>query len=112
MVVPARVIALTHILPPQYVSQTLVLIEQQKVPENYVKPVVTEDLNARLASMREQILSRSRLEPIIERFNLFAGKNATMDDRVESTRKAILITPIPSGVSKMPGLYISFSAQN
>jgi polysaccharide chain length determinant protein (PEP-CTERM system associated) len=101
-----------YILPPQFVSQTLVIVEQQKVPENYVKPVVSEDLNARLASMREQILSRSRLEPIIERFNLFAGKNATMDDRVESTRKAILITPITSGVSKMPGFYISFRAQN
>ena len=60
-------IGISRILPPQYVSQTLVLIEQQKVPENYVKPVVDEDLGARLASMKEQILSRSRIEPIIER---------------------------------------------
>jgi uncharacterized protein involved in exopolysaccharide biosynthesis len=94
----------------QYVSQTLVIVEQQKVPENYVKPVVTEDLNARLASMREQILSRSRLEPIIERFNLFSGNNITMDDRVDATRKAIQITPIASGANKMPGFYISFKA--
>jgi polysaccharide chain length determinant protein (PEP-CTERM system associated) len=97
---------------PQYVSQTLVIVEQQKVPENYVKPVVTEDLNLRLSSMKEQILSRSRLEPIIERFNLFAGNNASMDDRVDATRRAILITPIVSGASKMPGFYISFRAQN
>jgi len=82
------------------------------VPENYVKPVVTEDLNARLASMREQILSRSRLEPIIERFNLFSGNNISMDDRVDATRKAIQITPIASGANKMPGFYISFRAQN
>jgi uncharacterized protein involved in exopolysaccharide biosynthesis len=27
-------IVISHILPPQYVSQTLVLIEQQKVPED------------------------------------------------------------------------------
>jgi hypothetical protein len=60
-----------HILPPQYMSQTLVLIEQQKVPEDYVKPVVNEDLNGRLASMKEQILSRSRIEPIITRFDLY-----------------------------------------
>src|SRR5215469_17410415 len=99
-------------LQPQYVSQTLVIVEQQKVPENYVKPVVTEDLNARLASMREQILSRSRLEPIIERFNLFSGINVQMDDRVDATRKAIQITPIASGANKMPGFYISFRAQN
>ncbi len=105
-------IALSRFLPPQYVSQTLVIVQQQKVPEDYVKSVVTEDLNARLASMKEQILSRSRLEPIIGRFNLFAGNNTTMDDRVEMTRKGIVITPILSGASKIPGFYISFRAQS
>ncbi|MGD0295021.1 MAG: Wzz/FepE/Etk N-terminal domain-containing protein [Terracidiphilus sp.] len=107
-------IVLSHVLPPQYVSQTLVLIEQQKVPEDYVKPVVNEDLSARLASMKEQILSRSRIEPIIERFSLYAGKNYTMDDRVDMTRKAIGINPIPYGQSPrgMPGFYITFKARD
>jgi len=73
----------TFLVRPQYVSQTLVLVEQQKVPDSYVKPVITEDLNGRLATMREQILSRSRLQPIIERFNLLANSNMSMDDRVE-----------------------------
>src|SRR5215469_15848166 len=105
-------LGLCFVLPPQYVSQTLVIVQQQKVPENYVKPVVTEDLNARLASMKEQIVSRARLEPISEQFNLFAGVNATMDDRVDATRKAILITPIPAGANKVPGFYISFKARS
>jgi len=52
-------VVVSRIIPPQYESQTLVLIEQQKVPEDYVKPVVDENLGARLASMKEQILSRS-----------------------------------------------------
>jgi polysaccharide chain length determinant protein (PEP-CTERM system associated) len=107
-------IGLTYIIPPSYVSQTLVLIEQQQVPENYVTPVVTEDLGERLASMREQILSRSRIEPIIQRFNLYAGRDTTMDDRVEMTQKDIGIKPIPSGPSSngMPGFYITFKAQD
>jgi polysaccharide chain length determinant protein (PEP-CTERM system associated) len=106
-------VAISYVIPPQYVSQELVLIEQQKVPEDYVKPVVNEDLNSRLASMREQILSRSRIEPIVERFDLFSGNKATMDDRVDLTRKAIGITPIPAGLSRgMPGFYISFKAQD
>src|ERR1017187_948049 len=103
----------TYIIPPQFVSQTLVLIEQQKVPEDYVKPVVNEDLGQRLASMKEQILSRSRVQPIIERFNLFAGSNNTMDDRVDLTRKPIAVTPIRSEQSHgMPGFFISFKAQD
>jgi polysaccharide chain length determinant protein (PEP-CTERM system associated) len=107
-------LGISYILPPQYVSKTLVLIEQQKVPEDYVKPVVDEDLGARLASMQEQILSRSRIEPIIERFGLYASSKYTMDDRVDLTRKAIKIDPIPAGPSShgMPGFYITFKAQD
>jgi polysaccharide chain length determinant protein (PEP-CTERM system associated) len=108
-------IGLTHIIPPQYVSKTLVLIERQKVPENYVVPVVTEDLGSRLASMRQQILSRSRLQPIIEKFNLYGGRENTMDDRVEMAQKAIGIEPIPStnpALSGVPGFFITFQAQD
>ncbi len=103
-------VALTFWIPPQFMSQTLVLIEQQKVPTDYVTPVLTEDLNERLASLREQILSRSRLEPIIQRFNLFAGNGATMDDRVAATQKAIDVKPISGGPRGMPGFYITFKA--
>src|SRR5271154_3692589 len=106
---------ITFLVQPQYVSQTLVLVEQQKVPESYVKAVVTEDLSQRLASMREQILSRSRLQPIIERFNLFANGGMSMDDRIDLTRKNIGIAPIQSDISRtngLPGFFISFKAND
>ena len=106
-------LGISYTIPPEYVSQTLVLIEQQKVPESYVKSVVNEDLGARLASMREQILSRSRLEPIIERFALYAGNKMNMDDRIDMTRKAIGINPIRSDQTRgMPGFFISFKARD
>ncbi len=106
---------ITYLVQPQYISRTLVLVEQQKVPETYVKAVVTEDLNGRLATMREQILSRSRLQPIIERFNLFANSNLSMDDRIDMTRKNIGIEPIQSEIARtngLPGFYISFKAND
>jgi len=62
---------LAMVLPKKYTSQTLILVQQPAVPSDIVKPVVTEDLNHRLASMQEQILSRTRLEPIIEKFGLY-----------------------------------------
>jgi polysaccharide chain length determinant protein (PEP-CTERM system associated) len=106
---------ITYLVQPQYVSQTLVLVEQQKVPESYVRSVVTEDLNGRLATMKEQILSRSRLQPIIERFNLFGGGKASMDDRIDMTRRNIGITPVQSEIARtsgLPGFYISFKASD
>jgi polysaccharide chain length determinant protein (PEP-CTERM system associated) len=106
---------ITYLVQPEYISRTLVLVEQQKVPETYVKSVVTEDLNMRLATMREQILSRSRLQPIIERFNLFATSGLSMDDRIDLTRKNIGIEPIQSEIARtngLPGFYISFKAND
>ncbi|HET9099925.1 MAG TPA: Wzz/FepE/Etk N-terminal domain-containing protein [Acidobacteriaceae bacterium] len=107
-------VAASYVVPRLYESQTLILIEQQKVPEDYVKPVVDENLNARLASMKEQILSRSRLEPIITRYNLFAGDKNNMDQRIDLTRKAIKITQIHAAAASggMPGFFVAFQASD
>ncbi len=114
-VLPIIAYAITFFVQPQYLSQTLVLVEQQKVPEDYVRPIVSEDLTARLASMREQILSRARLMPIIERFNLYGSGKMSMDDRIDLTRKNIDITPIHSDIARtggLPGFFISFKASD
>jgi polysaccharide chain length determinant protein (PEP-CTERM system associated) len=114
IIFPIVAFGITFMVQPVYLSRTLVLVEQQKVPETYVKAVVTEDLNGRLATMREQILSRSRLQPIIERFNLFANQNLSMDDRIDLTRKSIGIEPIQSEIrtNGLPGFYITFKASD
>ncbi len=104
-------LGVSFFIAPRFISQTLVLIEQQKVSEDYVKPVIAADLDARLASMKEQILSRSRIQPIIERFNLYPGEK--MDSRVDETRKNIDIKPIRSEISRangLPGFFILFTA--
>jgi len=115
LVLPLIAYGITFFVPPQYVSQTLVLVEQQKVPDSYVKPVVDQDLSGRLATMKEQILSRSRLQPIIERFNLYGNKKMGMDERIDLVRKSIDIKPIKSEVARtggLPGFFIAFKAND
>ena len=68
---PAIVYAVSLKFPNRYTSKALVLAFQQRISDSYVKPVVTEGLVERLTVMQEQILSRSRLEPLIERFGLY-----------------------------------------
>jgi polysaccharide biosynthesis transport protein len=82
--------------PATYQSEALVLVEQQKVPEQYVVPNVTVSLEDRLQSITQQILSRTRLQEIIDRFHLysshrrFAGLLAA-GDPVDQMRKDIKI---------------------
>lgn len=106
---------ITFTIDPLYQSQTLVLIEQQQVPTDYVRPVITENLDNRLASMKEQIESRSSIQPIIEKYNLYGNKGLSMDDRVDKMRKAIDIKVIKSeiqGANGLPGFFISFEASD
>jgi polysaccharide chain length determinant protein (PEP-CTERM system associated) len=58
-------------LPDLYLSDTLILVVPQKVPENYVKSTVTTDIGARLRSIDQEVRSRTRLESIIEEFDLY-----------------------------------------
>src|SRR5262249_31247385 len=100
-------------IPSKYTSKTVVLVEQQKVPDSFVKPVVTGVLEERLATMTEQIQSRSRLEPIIEQYGMFRDKpNLSTEDKVELVRKAIDVAPLKGDRGMMSGFEISFTAPN
>lgn len=62
------------LLPSTYQSEALILVEQQKVPEQYVVPNVTINLQDRLQSITEQVLSRTRLQQIINQFGLYPSR--------------------------------------
>jgi polysaccharide chain length determinant protein (PEP-CTERM system associated) len=82
---------ITHFWPNQYRSDTLILVVPQRVPENYVRSTVTTRIEDRLQSISQQILSRTRLERIIQDFNLYTDRRKTeiMEDIVERMRKDI-----------------------
>ena len=110
---PAIALGISLPFPSRYTSQSLILIEQQRVPDSFVPPVITRDLNARIANIQEQIFSRTRLQPIIERYGLFkdeAGREP-MEKLIERLRQNTELTPIKPIVRSreeiLPGFYIA-----
>lgn len=79
------------ILPPRYRSETLILVEQQKVPQQYVASNVAMDFQQQLQTMSERILSRARLLRIIDDFHLYQGRGQRLspDEMVDLMRKDI-----------------------
>ncbi|MGA9062049.1 MAG: hypothetical protein WB341_10335 [Terracidiphilus sp.] len=79
------------VLPPRYKSSTLILVEQPTMPQNYVLPNINDDLQARLGSIQQQILSRTRLLTIIDKLSLYGGTQnaASADGQIELMRKDI-----------------------
>jgi len=80
-------------LPDLFRSETLILVVPQRVPETYVRSTVTSRIEDRLPSLRQQILSRSRLERIIVDLKLYQAErqSGTMEAVVERMRQAISI---------------------
>ncbi len=78
-------------LPKIYKATTLILVQPQRVPETYVRPTVTASIGERLNTISQEILSRTRLEKIIQEFNLYPDlrKKAPMEEVVERMRKAV-----------------------
>jgi polysaccharide chain length determinant protein (PEP-CTERM system associated) len=79
------------VLPARYKSGTLILVEQPTMPKNYVVPNISDDLQDRLQSISQQILSRTRLLLIIDKLHLYNGKNDRKgpDEKVDRMRKDI-----------------------
>lgn len=83
------VFASAWVIPAKYTSESLVLVEPPKVPSNLVTPNVQVDLADRVQSMTAQVLSRTRLLGLIEKFHLYPNDASSPDDQVKSMRDDI-----------------------
>ncbi len=92
-VVSAATAVAARWLPDRYLSETLILVVPQRIPDSYVKPTVTARIEDRLESITQQILSRTRLERIIQDFNLYPEERSRriMEDIVEQMRSDITV---------------------
>src|SRR5258705_4922174 len=92
-IVSAATATYSRYLPDIFRSDTLILVVPQRVPESYVRSTVTTRIEDRLQSIAQQILSRNRLERIIQDFNLYVGQRRAgiMEDIVERMRSDIKI---------------------
>ena len=81
-------------LPKIYEASTLILIQPQRVPQNYVQSIVDTDPGERINTLSQQVLSRTNLENIINQFRLFEGPDYAsmyMEEKVNRLRKQISV---------------------
>src|SRR6185437_5332682 len=115
VIVPVIAVGATYFLTPVYESTSLILIDQQKVSTDVVKPLDLGDLQGRLGLITARIESRSTLEPIITKYNLYASQHLPMDSRVDLARKNLVIAPIESQIDRangLPGFKVTFKADD
>ena len=95
--------------PRQYKASTLVLVSPQRVPEAYVQATVTSRVEERLQSIAQEVMSRTRLEQIIEEYKLYEKQNKSLskEEVVELMRKNIKVE-LPTKKDEKGFFMISF----
>jgi len=80
-----------YTVPDRFRSQTFITVTPQQIPDAYVRTFTTQRIEDRLASLQQQILSRTRLERVITDFNLYSEqrRQMPMEDVVEIMRNDI-----------------------
>ena len=78
-------------LPGLYRSTATVLVDRKDVPQNFVTSSVTGELETRLETITQEILSRGRLQDLVKRFDLYPGlrTRGSVEEAVDQMRKDI-----------------------
>jgi len=106
------VLAASFFMTPKYRSETVIIVEPQRVAEQYVVPNISADMQERLQSMMQQILSRTRLQGIISRFRLYNSSRGPVDSDglVQQMRRDIKIDLVSGRPGELSAFKISYSA--
>ena len=116
VLVSAATFIISYNLPNVYTSSTLILVDPQKVPESYVKATVTGDLRNRLGTLKQQILSATRLQKIIDALNLYPVERKTMarEDVIAVMQKDVSVSIVSEygGSQDLQAFRIGYSGRD
>ena len=105
------------LLPNRYTSEATIIVVQQSVPERYVVPTATTDLNRVLEAIMQEVLSRPQLMALIQQFGLYREeRERSAPERILSRMRAdIEVRPLdpvgePYGQRDLNAFKISFTA--
>lgn len=105
LVVLVVAILVARLLPSVYESSSTILIEEQQIPQDFVRSTVTGFADQRIQSLTQQILSRVKLWEIINQFNLYSDlrEKLTREEITEKMRDNIKLDTISAEVAGQKG---------
>jgi succinoglycan biosynthesis transport protein ExoP len=104
--------------PATYQSSSTILIEEQQIPQDFVRSTVTGFADQRIQSLTQQILSRVKLWEIVQQFKLYPQmqEKYTREEILEKMRENIRLETISAEAgagqqrrSGQPSVTIAFS---
>jgi polysaccharide chain length determinant protein (PEP-CTERM system associated) len=98
-------------LPSIYESTSLLTVKPPTISQNLVSSLSSEDLSQRLTTMNQEVLSRSSLEPMVQKYDLYKAERQSgmpMELIVDKMYKNIKIEPDEAGDQKVAAFKIRY----
>ncbi len=102
------------LIPNEYRAMTTILVDPQKIPDRYVSTTVSSDPSERLNSIKQEVLSQSRLQQTIDNLSLYQNMRSkhTREEIVDYMRSKIEIEVKQSTGQGLSSFTISFSGSS
>jgi polysaccharide biosynthesis transport protein len=100
-------------LPNVYRAETVIMVDPQQVPNNYVATTVTSSISDRLSTIQQQVLSPSRLQKLIDSLGLYrdAKGRKSNEDLIRGMQSSISVDVVNGG-SRLSAFRIAFNGRN
>ncbi len=98
-------------LPSIYESTSLLTVKPPTISSNLVESLSKDDLSQRLSTINQEVLSRSSLEPMVQKYDLYKQERASgmpMELIIDKMYKATKIVLDESGNEKVGAFRISY----
>jgi len=98
-------------LPSIYESTSLLTVKPPTISINLVQSLTTDDLNQRLQTINQEVLSRSSLEPMVQKYDLYKAERQSgmpMELIIEKMYKNIKVDLEESGSEKVAAFRIKY----
>lgn len=102
-------------MPSIYASTTLLTVKPPTISDKVVTPLSEDDLTRRLKTIEQEVLSRSSLEPMIVKHDLYKSERESGTDMsviVDKMRKAIIVEVEKSREEKLAAFRLTFRGQS
>jgi succinoglycan biosynthesis transport protein ExoP len=119
LLVAAVVVA--FLWPDTYLSTAVIRVVPPQVPENYIAPNITTDMQGRINSLSQMILNRSSLTALVNKYQLYRKElsRLPMEDVIENMKQRdVKIYPVQTfgqsgqGKQPVPAFMIGFQYNN
>jgi succinoglycan biosynthesis transport protein ExoP len=98
-------------LPDLYRSQTVILVDPQKVPDSFVPATGNTTIADRLSTIRQEVMSPTRLKDLLNQTGLYAAERAAgrEDAVIQKMQKSIQLEVVDAGGSRLSAFQIGYT---